>query len=380
MDAVFGWRPNTAAWWWVFPWTRRASPKRPKAVWSWPKNRQPGRRIRHRQKRHPHRPAHPHRQRRHRRRRSPRCKAWRVIKAELGVRTVSGVSNVSFGLPETGSGPRRVLYGLAVYHGLDAAILNPGSARCSEPAGRLSAGWRTSSAKAISRSPRAPPRKRPPAFPEAQGSLTLTEIILRGLKDQAYAETMRLLETTPPLELIDKYLAAALNIVGAGFEKGEIFLPQLLLSAETVEKTLRGRQNPPFRRRGTVRQQGTIVWPRCRAISTTSAKISSRPCWKTTATRSSIWAGWCPSGGLWTRRREKDPPAGPERLMTTTVPAMEEVIRELAKGKIPCKVMVGGAVLTQTYADRIGGGFFTPKTPWAPFIAPKRSSAETNHR
>jgi 5-methyltetrahydrofolate--homocysteine methyltransferase len=66
--------------------------------------------------------------------------------------------------------------------------------------------------------------------------------------------------------------------------------------------------------------------------------------------------------------------------MTTTVPAMEEVIRELAKGKIPCKVMVGGAVLTQTYADRIGGGFFTPKTPWAPFIAPKRSSAETNHR
>jgi 5-methyltetrahydrofolate--homocysteine methyltransferase len=296
-----------------------------------------------------------------------------LIKSELGVRTVLGVSNVSFGLPER-EAVHAAFCTLAVYHGLDAAILNPGSAAMLRACrtGYLLAGRDVQCKGYIAGASGAASETPSGASPKPKEALTLTEIILRGLKDQAYAETMRLLETTPPLELIDKYLAAALNIVGAGFEKGEIFLPQLLLSAETVKNAFEAVKTRLSAVGEPSASKGTIV------VATVQGDIHDIGKNIVKTMLENYGYEIIDLGRDVPVRRIVDTVAekkirllGLSALMTTTVPAMEEVIRELAKGKISCKVMVGGAVLTQTYADRIGADFYAKDAMGAVHCAQK---------
>ncbi len=278
-----------------------------------------------------------------------------LIKRELAIKTILGVSNVSFGLPERET-VNAAFYSLALFHGLDAAILNPGSEAMMRAyrTANLITGRDEQCKEYIAE---ATGVSQP--VTTAKEELSLTQIILRGLKDRAYLETKRLLETTPPLEIIDNHLVAALNIMGMGFEKGEIFLPQLLMSAETVKNAFDAVKAHLSASGQATQSKGEIV------VATVRGDIHD--------IGKNIVKTMLENYGFDVIDLGKDVPTdkiieavikydirlvGLSALMTTTVPAMEEAIKEITRLGLPCKVMVGGAVLSQTYADMIKADYY----------------------
>jgi len=279
-----------------------------------------------------------------------------LIKRTLGVKTLLGVSNVSFGLPDRES-LNAAFCALSVYHGLDAAILNPGSAAMMRAClnahllGGRDEQCRGYIAGAAGDTPSLS------AGPKEE--LSLEEIVLRGLQERAYPATKRLLETDPPLEIIDQHLIPILNTVGTGFEKGEIFLPQLLLSAETVKNAFEAIKEQLCKNGEATHSKGRIV------LATVHGDIHD--------IGKNIVRTLLENYGYDVIDLGKDVPTsaiieavennairlvGLSALMTTTVPAMAEAIAEIKRRGLSCKVMVGGAVLTQKYADLIGADFY----------------------
>ena len=125
--------------------------------------------------------------------------------------------------------------------------------------------------------------------------------VLRGLREEARAAAEELLQARAPMDIVEGELVPALNDVGEGFEKKTVFLPQLLMSAEAAGaafEAVRGRIAATADRRARARWW----WPRCRATYTTSARTSPARCWKTMATRLSIWARTCRPRPWWRPR------------------------------------------------------------------------------
>lgn len=291
----------------------------------------------------------------------------RRLRDEVKVNTVLGVSNISFGLP---SRPviNSAFYTMAMMNGLSAGIINPSSEDMMKAwyAYHALMDFDPNCERYISRYSNAPagvPAGKPgtPAHgPEGNTpGMHLAAAIEKGLRDDAHSITLQLTEEKAPLDIINEELIPALNRVGDGFEKGTVFLPQLLMSAEAAKSAFAVLKEKMDKSGEVQEKKGTIV------IATVKGDIHDigKNIVKVLLENYSfdvidLGKDVPPEKIVDTVLEKKAPLAGLSALMTTTVVSMEETIRQLREKAPECRVMVGGAVLNQEYADMIGADFY----------------------
>ena len=300
----------------------------------------------------------------------------RRLTDELGVNTVLGVSNVSFGLPNRPA-LNNAMYALAKRAGLSAAIANPAVIRDEiDPAaedvlmGRdtNSARWIKSNVTSSLPSKVSGPNPGGGSRHETGGGLF--EAIRRGLKDDARAAAEEMLKGgTAPIEVIEEGIVPALEEVGRGFEKGTVFLPQLLMSADAAGEAfgvVRGAMSSgsvPNQTEGLGRETLDVKPP----IVLATVKGDIHDIGKNIVRALLENYGFDvidlgrdvpPEKIVETAEKSGAMLVGLSALMTTTVGAMAETIRQLKAAGLACKTIVGGAVVTQEYADSIGADFY----------------------
>ncbi len=275
----------------------------------------------------------------------------RRVRDELGGHTILGVSNISFGLPQ-----REIInanfFTMALQNGLSCAIINPNADAMmrSYRAFLALTGQDAQCAGYI-----AAYGSQPAAAPQAaaDSAMPLGEAIERGLRERAAEAAKAALQTVPPLELVNTELIPALDRVGKGFEAGTVFLPQLLMSAEAakaafdvVKDAMRGAPQETRGRIILATVKGDI-----HDIGKNIVKVLLENYGYQVL---DLGKDVAPEVIVDTAVRENVPLVGLSALMTTTVVSMEQTIRLLREKKPDARVVVGGAVLTQEYADSIG--------------------------
>ena len=284
--------------------------------------------------------------------------ALRQVRAKYGVRTVLGVSNISFGLPR-----RPIInsyfYAMAMQSGLSAGIINPSSTEMMQAYDSYVAlmGYDDNCQTYIEKYAVADADKKPAE--QKKTDMTLQYAIERGLKEEAYKLTKDMIGTKDPLDIIKEDLIPALNVVGDGFEKGTVFLPQLLMSADAAKIAFAVLKDAMSSSGEQEEKKDKII------LATVKGDIHD--------IGKNIVKVLLENYGFDVLDMGKDVPpeaivekaisedvrlVGLSALMTTTVVSMEETIRQLRREKPDCKVMVGGAVLNQDYADMIGADFY----------------------
>ena len=283
--------------------------------------------------------------------------ALKGVREKYGVCTVLGVSNISFGLPS-----RPVInahfYTMAMQAGLSAGIVNPSSeemmrsyyAYCAltdqdpnfEAYIQRFGGTDTAAPKG-----------------KKDSELTLQAAIEKGLKEEAKEAATELLLTLAPLEIIDSHLIPALDAVGKGFEKGTVFLPQLLMSADAAKIAFGVLKEHLAASGGSEKKKQKVILATVKGdIHDIGKNIVKVLLENYSFDVRDLGKDVDPELIVQTAVDEDIRLVGLSALMTTTVASMEETIRLLRREKPNCKVMVGGAVLNQEYADMIGADFY----------------------
>ena len=285
--------------------------------------------------------------------------ALRHIKEKYRVKTVLGVSNISFGLPN-----RQIIntafLTAAMFAGLDCPILNPNVPENMQAVAAYRAlsgedknctaytekyGSVKISVQQSSSSPAA----------EADGEEDIFRAIRKGLPS-AGALAAKLLQTVKPLQLIDEYLIPALNAVGDAYEKGTLFLPQLIAAAESAKlcfdevKKLLPEGGAERGKIALATVRGDIHDIGKNIVKTVLENYGYKVL--------DLGKNVPPEEIVQACEREHILLCGLSALMTTTVPAMEETIRLLRERCPDCRVMVGGAVLNADYAKKIGADWY----------------------
>ncbi len=287
--------------------------------------------------------------------------ALRRIRHELGVHTVLGVSNISFGLPERNK-VTTTFFTMAMQNGLSAGIVNPSSEQLMSAYYSFNAliGEDDQCREYIEKCGNT--TEQPVAATAAKSSeLTLDEAIIKGLTESAYQATIKLLEEgNDSLTIINDKLIPALDVVGKGFEDKKMFLPQLLMSADAAKASFEAIKKVLSQEGKKSESKGKIV------IATVKGDIHDigKNIVKTLLENYGfdmidLGKDVEPELILKTVQENNIRLLGLSALMTTTVVNMEATIKLLRKNNINCRVMVGGAVLTQEYADMIGADFYS---------------------
>lgn len=189
--------------------------------------------------------------------------------------------------------------------------------------------------------------------------MTLQAAIEKGLKEEASQITNVLMQEKKPLDIINEHLIPALDTVGKGFEKGTVFLPQLLMSAEAA-KTAFAVLKEGLENSGDVQEKKEkIVLATVRGDIHDIGKNIVKVLLENYSFKVvDLGKDVPPETIVDTVVAQRIQLVGLSALMTTTVVSMEETIRQLREKAPWCKVMVGGAVLNQEYADMIGADFY----------------------
>ncbi|MGI6258113.1 MAG: homocysteine S-methyltransferase family protein [Anaerovoracaceae bacterium] len=277
--------------------------------------------------------------------------AMKLIKEKLGVHTTLGVSNVSFGLPNRVD-VTKTFYALALDHGLDAAIMDPGSGEMMSVyyGYRALRGLDESCLDYITFAKES--LLEPTEKKEAKEAYSLESLIVQGMKDLAAPATEKLLKTVLPLDVIDHHIIPALAEVGDAFETGEAFLPQLLMSAEAAGNAFDVIKSRFRSKEGA--EKGKIILATVKGDIHDIGKNIVKVLLESYGYRViDLGRDVPPENIVEVAQRENVPLVGLSALMTTTVPSMKETIRQLREAGSSCKVVVGGAVLTEEYAMSI---------------------------
>ena len=299
--------------------------------------------------------------------------ALEACKKELGVRTVLGVSNISFGLP-CRTYLNTTFLTMAMYAGLDLAIMNPSSEEMMAAvyAYNVLTNRDKQSTKYIERfADRVPAStalaqaaKAAPAANAAETELTgpyaaLMKAVEKGLKGDAAAHTRALLAEKQPLEVVDEALIPALDIVGAKYEKGTLFLPQLLQAASAAQSAFEEIKTAIAQKGEGSASKGRIVLATVKGDVHDIGKNIVRVILENYGFEVLDLGRDVPVETVVDTVREKDVHlVGLSALMTTTLKSMEETIAALHAAQLDCKIMVGGAVLTPEYAEKIGADWY----------------------
>ena len=305
--------------------------------------------------------------------------ALHACKEELGVRTILGVSNISFGLP---CRPylNTTFLTMAMYAGLDLAIMNPSSEEMmaavyaynvltnrDKQSGRYIARYadQVPASAALAKAMQDKAASGVPAAAEAAGPAVsgpyapLMKAVEQGLKGEAAACTKALLAEKEPLELVDEALIPALDIVGVKYEKGKLFLPQLLQAASAAQSAFDEIKTAIAQRGGAGASKGRIVLATVKGDVHDIGKNIVKVILENYGFEVIDLGRDVPVETVVETVREKDVHlVGLSALMTTTLKSMEETIAALHAAKLDCKVMVGGAVLTPEYAEKIGADWY----------------------
>lgn len=279
--------------------------------------------------------------------------------AAQNVKTIMGVSNISFGLPARDAA-NSTFFALALEAGLSCAIINPQSKPMLDAyyAFRALKGMDEGCKAYVKRFADGGAKTQPPAVSE----YTLYDAITKGLQEQSRQAVTKLLASEKPLDIINSHMIPALDFVGNGFEKKSLFLPQLLMSADAAKAAfdvIRDRMAEG----GAVEKGAAVI------IATVKGDIHD--------IGKNIVKVLLENYGYNVIDLGKDVPVeavveavathqahvvGLSALMTTTVGAMEATIKALRDTcrDCDCKIVVGGAVLTQDYADSIGADHYAP--------------------
>lgn len=299
--------------------------------------------------------------------------ALEACKKELGVRTVLGVSNISFGLP-CRTYLNTTFLTMAMYAGLDLAIMNPSSEEMMAAvyAYNVLTNRDKQSTKYIERfADRVPAStalaqaaKAAPAASAAEAELTgpyaaLMKAVEKGLKGDAATHTRALLAEKQPLEVVDEALIPALDIVGAKYEKGTLFLPQLLQAASAAQSAFEEIKTAIAQKGEGSASKGRIVLATVKGDVHDIGKNIVRVILENYGFEVLDLGRDVPVETVVDTVREKDVHlVGLSALMTTTLKSMEETIAALHAAQLDCKIMVGGAVLTPEYAEKIGADWY----------------------
>lgn len=274
------------------------------------------------------------------------------IRNTLGVNTVLGVSNISFGLPNR-EAVNTAFYTLAMSRGLSAGIINPNSRPMMNAffSYKALAGKDESCQEYIKSAVDT-------EIVQKTENLDLKTAIIKGMKEESARCAKELLENTESLVIINDYIIPALDIVGDGFEKNTIFLPQLLMSADSAKAAF-DEIKAHFVMSGAEQVKGEKI-----IIATVEGDIHD--------IGKNIVKVLLQNYGFDVMDLGKDVKCekvleeaqknnvklvGLSALMTTTVPNMEKTIK-LLHDNTDAKVFVGGAVLTRDYAKMINADFY----------------------
>ncbi len=305
----------------------------------------------------------------------------RILNDEIGVHTSLGISNVSFGLPKR-SMVTAAMFAAALERGLSAAIMNPFSAEMMTAyhcyralhdldkscmdfigfAGEYDDKYGTVVSSSASASAAAS------ASAEKSDMTELMTSIVKGLKEMSgkVADRMINTENKDPLDVVSNEVIPALNIVGEGFEAKKLFLPQLLMSAEaakeafTVIKAYLDAHKDEGTSGGSKNSDCKIVIATVKGdVHDIGKNIVKLLLENYGFTVTDLGKDVEPEAVVEEVIRQHADVCGLSALMTTTVPAMEDTIKLVHERAPWCRVMVGGAVLTQEYADKIGADAYS---------------------
>ena len=272
----------------------------------------------------------------------------KLIKERLGLKVSLGISNVSFGLPNRDF-ITSTFFALALREGLDAVIMNPYSSEMMKIYYAYNAllGLDESCSEYIAY---ASDKKTESTSNDTD--ITLEKAIIKGLKKEAGDITSKLIIDTPPLEIVNNYIIPALDKVGDSYEKGVSFLPQLLLSAETANIAFDVVKSAIPKDDSS--SNGDIILATVKGdIHDIGKNIVKVILQNYGYTVHDLGKDVSPEAIVEYAKKTGIKLVGLSALMTTTVPSMEETIKQLKAYDTDIKVMVGGAVLNPEYAEMI---------------------------
>lgn len=285
--------------------------------------------------------------------------ALKQVRKQYGVRTVLGVSNISFGLPYRPA-VNSNFYTLAMYNGLSAGIINPSSEDM------MRSYYSYCALMNYDQNCEAYIRQYGNLKVEAAGKslksqteITLQEAVEKGLKEEARHAAGECLKGQSPLEIINTQMIPALDAVGKDFEKGTLFLPQLLMSADAAKIAFTVLKEALSELGETEEKKEKIILATVKGdIHDIGKNIVKVLLENYGFDVIDLGKDVAPEVIVEAAVREQVQLVGLSALMTTTVVSMEETILQLRKSCPECKVMVGGAVLNQEYADMIGADYY----------------------
>lgn len=273
------------------------------------------------------------------------------ITEQLGCNTSLGVSNVSFGLPSRDL-VNAAFFTTAMENGLSAAIMNPYSERMMEAyySFNVVKGLDENCMDFINFASQQ--EVQPTAKQES--SLTLKEAIEKGLKEKASEITTAMLGNSAPLDIVNAHVIPALDNVGKRFEEKKLFLPQLLMSAEAAKASFEVIKATMSADGSSVKKGSIVIATVHGDIHDIGKNIVKLLLENYGYNVIDLGKNVPPETVLKAVTDNHAPLVGLSALMTTTVPAIEETVKLIKENAPWCKTVVGGAVLTQDYADKIG--------------------------
>lgn len=283
-------------------------------------------------------------------------KAVRMVKEKLGVKTVLGVSNISFGLPNREL-VNSTFLSMALHSGLDLPIINPNLPSMSGAvfAYRVLSNIDKNSVDYISRFGGENTVSKSVV---SKSEITLAYAIEKGLKDEAASITEKMIETENSMDIINNHLIPALDRAGDDFEKGKIFLPQLILSANAAQGCF-GVIKSKMSNTGEQISKGKVVLATVKGdIHDIGKNIVKTLLENYGYTVIDLGKDVSEQAVVDAALEHGVQLVGLSALMTTTLGAMEDTIKLIRQNNIDCKIVVGGAVLTADYAEKIGADFY----------------------
>lgn len=285
------------------------------------------------------------------------------VKEELGLKTVLGVSNISFGLPDRVKISSNFLT-MALTKGLDLPIINPNteSMTAAVKSFNVLMGYDKNSAEYISRygsQTGAAAEASVNAQNSGKDGIDLNYALENGLKSEGARFTEELLKTTDPMTVINDILIPALDNTGSRFEKGEIFLPQLILTAGVAQSCFEVIKKYYAKTGEKSVSKGKIILATVKGDIHDIGKNIVKVLLENYGYDVIDLGKDVPyEAVLEYAQRENVHLVGLSALMTTTLVSMENTIKLLRKNNVDCKIMVGGAVLTPEYAEKIGADYY----------------------
>ena len=296
-------------------------------------------------------------------------KAIKMVKENLGCKTILGVSNISFGIPNR-KALNNTYLNLALGAGLDLAIINTEDRTMVESIDAYKVISNMDKGcldyiekfKFVSNDNKTKERKN-------YDNLTLEDVIERGLKEEAKDLTLKILESHDEHFVLDKVLIPALDVVGTKYDKGELFLPQMIQAAETVKVSLNIIKERLSKNNNTS-SKGKIIVATVQGDIHDIGKNIVKIMLENYGYEVIDLGKDVPIEEVVKRAKEENIQLiGLSALMTTTVENMKKTIKALKENNINARVFVGGAVVTEEYAQKINADYYSKDAKSAVEIA-----------